>query len=141
MIINNVGDYLKNHGIKPSYQRIKIFEYLIKYKNHPTVDTIYRELVNKIPTLSRTTVYNTLKLFVEQNVAIIINIEDNELRYDADVSKHGHFKCDKCGKIYDFNVNFDNINLEEIKKFKIHEYHFYLKGICNNCANIYTQDI
>lgn len=133
MSINNIGEYLKNNDIRPSFQRIKILEYLLKYKNHPTVDTIHRELVNKIPTLSKTTVYNTLKLFVEQNVAIIINIENNETRYDAYVSKHGHFKCEKCGKVYDFNVDFDSVNLEKIKKFKIHEYHFYLKGICDKC--------
>lgn len=35
MIINNIGDYLKSHGIKPSYQRIKIFEYLIKIQKPP----------------------------------------------------------------------------------------------------------
>lgn len=93
-------------------------------------------MVNKIPALSKTTVYNTLKLFVEQNVAIIINIEDNEARYDADISKHGHFKCEKCGKIYDFNIDFANVNLDEIKRFKIHEYHFCLKGICDKCQTI-----
>ena len=133
MSINNIGEYLKNNDIRPSFQRIKILEHLLKYRNHPTVDKIYRELVNEIPTLSKTTVYNTLKLFVKMNVTIIINIEDNEVRYDTNISKHGHFKCEKCGKIYDLTVDFESINLEEIKKFKIHEYHFYLKGICDKC--------
>jgi len=122
-----------HNDIRPSFQRIKILEYLLKYRNHPTVYTIYRELVNEIPTLSKTTVYNTLKLFVEKNVNIIINIEGNEVRYDANISKHGHFKCEKCGKIYDFTVDLESINLKEIKKIKIHEYHFYLKGICDKC--------
>ena len=54
--IENVGEYLKSHDIKPSYQRIKIFEYLVEHKNHPTVDMIYKALVDEIPTLSKTTV-------------------------------------------------------------------------------------
>ena len=40
--INDVGEYLKKHDIKPSYQRIKIFEYLLNNRKHPTVDVIFK---------------------------------------------------------------------------------------------------
>ena len=129
--IDEIEKYLKDNGIKPSYQRIKILQYLMVNKNHPTVDMIYRELVNEIPTLSKTTVYNTLKLFVEKNITIIINIEDNETRYDADTSFHGHFKCKKCNRLYDIESKLPE--LEGLDDFLIDEYHFYLKGICKNC--------
>ena len=66
----DIEKYLREHGISPSYQRIRVFEYLISNKNHPTVDMIYKELIKEIPTLSRTTVYNTLNLLVKQKVAI-----------------------------------------------------------------------
>ena len=64
----DIGNYLKNHDIKPSYQRMKIFQYLLDNHVHPTVDTIYKALCPEIPTLSKTTVYNTLNLFVEKKV-------------------------------------------------------------------------
>jgi len=133
MKIENIAEYLKNNGIKPSYQRVRVFEYLIKNKNHPTVDMIFKALAGEIPTLSKTTVYNTLKLFAEKNIVIVINIEDNEIRYDAETSVHGHFKCEKCGKVYDFNVDLSKVDLEKISNFIINEYHFYLKGICEKC--------
>jgi len=133
--INNVGEFLKKHGVKPSYQRMQIFEYLLKSRNHPTVDEIFKTLVNNIPTLSKTTVYNTLKLFADKKIVIIINIEDNETRYDTDVSNHGHFKCIKCGSVYDFNVDLSKVGIKDIENFNISEYHFYLKGYCNNCLN------
>ena len=41
----DIGNYLKEHNIKPSYQRMKIFQYLLDNHNHPTVDTIYREKI------------------------------------------------------------------------------------------------
>ncbi|WDV45748.1 Fur family transcriptional regulator [Clostridiaceae bacterium M8S5] len=129
--IDNVSNYLKTNDIKPSYQRVKIFEYLIKHRNHPTVDMIYKELALEIPTLSKTTVYNTLKLFVEKNIVIVINIEDNETRYDADTSFHGHFKCRHCNEIYDFKVEMPFI--KDLDGFEVNEYHFYLKGICKGC--------
>ena len=69
--IENIGEYLKAHEIKPSYQRIKIFQYLVENKNHPTVDMIYKALCTEIPTLSKTTVYNTLNLFIEKQAAFI----------------------------------------------------------------------
>ena len=131
--IGKVDEYLSKHGIKPSYQRIKVFDYIIRNKNHPTVDNIYKELVGEIPTLSKTTVYNTLKLFQEKGIVLIINIEDNETRFDADISNHGHFKCKKCGKIYDFDLNENNLNLPTLNDYSIDEQHIYLKGICPDC--------
>lgn len=133
MIIKDVSEYLKSHDIKPSYQRMKIFNYLITKKNHPTVDQIYKELVNEIPTLSKTTVYNTLKLFVDKKIAIIITIEENETRYDADISLHGHFKCIKCEQVYDVNIKAPESFGEGLEKFQIDEEHIYFKGICEEC--------
>jgi Fe2+ or Zn2+ uptake regulation protein len=129
--INEIEKRLKNNNVKPSYQRIKILEYLLKNKNHPTVDTIYQELVSEIPTLSKTTVYNTLKLFIEKKLVILINIEDNETRYDADTSFHGHFKCKKCNEVYDIKI--DMPILRKLDDFEVDEYHLYLKGICRKC--------
>ena len=131
--MDNFGEYLKDKGVKPSYQRIKIFEYLYRNKNHPTVDMIYKELVNEIPTLSKTTVYNTLKLFSGKNIILLINIEENELRFDADTTDHGHFKCTKCGNILDFDIDLSEINTKNIAKSKIDETHLYIKGMCDTC--------
>ena len=129
----NVNHYLTKHGIKPSYQRMKIMEFLLNNKNHPTVDNIHKDLIKDIPTLSKTTVYNTLNLFAKQNVVQIINIENNEVRYDGNISFHGHFKCEKCGKIYDFNIKSNDLNFEQIENFEIKHTDIYLKGICKKC--------
>ena len=59
---------LTEYGFRPSLQRIAIVEYLFTHSTHPVVDTIFNELSSSIPTLSKTTVYNTLKLFEEKNI-------------------------------------------------------------------------
>lgn len=128
-----VGNFLKEHGIKPSIQRIKIYHYLLQNKTHPTVDKIFQDLVDYIPTLSKTTVYNTLNTFVESHLVHEIIIEDNEVRYDIADGTHGHFKCKKCGKIVDFDLNIDEIDLPELDDVIIDETHFYLKGYCKDC--------
>jgi Fe2+ or Zn2+ uptake regulation protein len=129
----NIPEFLRQNGIKPSLLRIKVFEYLIKYRNHPTVDDIYKELVNEIPTLSKTTIYNTLNLFVEKKITQLIVIEEKETRYDADTGLHAHFKCEKCGKIYDIPVDITGIKVTGLEDFKVVERHIYFKGICKDC--------
>ena len=65
LLIDNIEKYLRDHGISPSYQRKRIFEYLYNSKDHPRVNDIYYALIDEIPTLSKTTVYNTLNLFIK----------------------------------------------------------------------------
>ena len=136
----NVEAYLKEHGIKPSYQRIRIFEYLVKHKNHPNVDAIYQELSKDIPTLSRTTVYNTMKLFMEKKIVQLISIEDTETRYDADVAAHGHFKCTVCGNIYDVDVDLAEMDVHGLDSFRVEETHLYFKGVCDQCFEEKNQE-
>lgn len=127
--MKSISDKLKNNDIKPSLQRIQIFQYLLQAKNHPSVDMIYNDLQSQIPTLSKTTVYNTLKIFTQKKLVNEI-VEGKENRYDAISEPHGHFKCIKCSNIYDFEYDFE---LKELKDFDIELIQFYVKGICKNC--------
>jgi Fe2+ or Zn2+ uptake regulation protein len=130
-----IENYLDEHGIRPSYQRTMIYEYLVKHKNHPTVDMIYNELADSMPTLSKTTVYNTLNLFVEKKVSLLLHMKDGEARYDADVSLHGHFKCERCENIYDFEVEPSGLVFKGLENYKLNEIQVSCKGICPSCRN------
>lgn len=131
--ITDVGEFLKSNDIKPSYQRMRIFEYLLNTKEHPTVDEIYKKLIGEIPTLSKTTVYNTLNLFVEHEIVARITIEENETRYDADTGVHGHFKCERCEKVLDFVTDLSVLEVQDLKDFQINQQHLYFRGICSEC--------
>ena len=131
------AEHLKKHGIKPSVQRIAIMEYLLTHKTHPTADEIYSALYKSIPTLSKTTVYNTLKLFVENKAALGLNIKEKNLRFDGDTSLHAHFRCLECGGIYDFLPHqvkkLNEIEQSDVDGFKIIETQVYYKGCCKAC--------
>ena len=127
------GEYLNKYGIRPSTPRLMIYKYLYEKRNHPTVDMIYTELAPSLPSLSKTTVYNTLKLFVSQGVAQALTIEENEARFDADTSIHGHFKCKSCGNLFDLPANNKNFEIGNLDGFQVEEYHIYLKGYCKIC--------
>lgn len=124
---------LKNKNIRLSHQRLKVLEYLTQNYTHPTADQIYNGLHHEVPTLSKTTVYNTLNSLAEAGLVRTINIEDNEIRYDISTDDHGHFKCKSCGKIYDFKVDISSIEATDLNDFEINDKNIYFKGICPQC--------
>lgn len=131
----DIPKYLSDHGVKPSYQRIKIMEYLIKHPTHPTVSDIYNALIGEIPTLSKTTVYNTLNLLIEHELVQEVLIEENEVRYEHAHGVHGHFKCEQCLQLIDVPISIKTSKIVGLDKFKIIEQHVFFKGICANCLS------
>ena len=95
----SLAQRLRNRKLRPSPQRIAVFKYLCDHKTHPTVDMVYKDLSPTNPTLSRTTVYQTLDALCTSGLALKLTIEENLMRFDADTSDHGHFLCTGCGNI------------------------------------------
>jgi len=133
--MEQVKNALISKNIKPTYQRLEIYKYLRNNRNHPTVDMIYESLLKKIPTISKTTIYNALETFVEKGLVMPIVITGTEMRYDANASKHPHFLCEKCGKIIDIDLECRYIGKMNVRGNIINEMHCYLRGICQNCNN------
>ena len=123
-------------GIRPSMQRLAIMDYLINHPIHPTIDDVYQALSNKVPTLSRTTVYNTLRILSENQAAQMITIDEHRVCYDGNVESHVHFYCKKCGKIIDlFGEQAPKLEGEKtVEGNIIQEEQLYYKGICAKCA-------
>lgn len=97
----NYQTILNSAGLRPSAQRVAIYAYLCEHGGHPTADAVYKALSQEHPTLSKTTVYNTLRLFEEKNLVRTLLIEEGKLLFDAEMRPHIHFKCRRCGKIFD----------------------------------------
>jgi Fur family peroxide stress response transcriptional regulator len=126
-------EILKNKGLKPTYQRLRILEYLEKHKIHPTVDMIYQELLKEIPTISKTTIYNTLNSLAQKGIISGITITGVETRYEYKELPHHHFLCKSCGKVFDIPVRCPYFEKKEIPGFKVEELQGYFKGICKEC--------
>ena len=137
---NNTGnltkykEILENAGIKPSFQRLKIFQFLYENRTHPTVDTIHSYLIKEIPTLSKTTIYSMIKLLVEKRLVKEIEFDEHEIRYDFISEKHAHLKCIECGKIFDVHLPWcKECENDEIEGHSILQCFPYFKGICREC--------
>ena len=125
--------YLVEHKINPSFNRVKVMEYLMEEKNHPTAEQIYNELKKELPTLSKATIYNSINAFTDGGVVKTIMGEGKEAHYDVDVEPHGHFICEGCGCCYDFGLSNESLQFKELDGFIVKNKEVYLRGICKKC--------
>ncbi len=134
-MLQNYKKGLINHKISPTTQRVKILEFLDKNRTHPTAEQVYLGLKDKMISLSKATVYNTLKLFVESGLIHELTVFENETRYEYNTENHIHFKCIKCGNIFDIHEGNKIFAESVINGHKIFDYQINLRGICNSCLN------
>jgi Fur family peroxide stress response transcriptional regulator len=126
--------YLRQFSIKPSVQRSAVMDFLLKNRIHPTIEEIYLALSPTMPTLSKTTVYNTLDLFVERGAVRALAIDEKNARYDVDISAHAHLLCRSCGSVSDiFNLKPIMYEIPASGKFKIDSVEISYYGICEKC--------
>ena len=129
---------LRAKGISPSPQRLAVYGYLKSHPVHPTADVLMRELKPLLPTLSLTTIYNTLKLFVSKKLVNEVIIEDGELRFDADLRDHAHFKCVSCQQVFDLFPEGEKLEISNLpplpENFSIESIHVCFRGRCAACS-------
>lgn len=125
------AEILESRSIRPSLTRVMIFDYLRTHRTHPTAEEIHKALVGKAPTLSKTTVYNTVKLLASAGIIKMVTIEEQQARFDACVDLHGHFLCNCCGKVYDFNTEMPSADIPI--GFDVSTKDVYFTGVCEKC--------
>lgn len=126
-------EILKEKGISPTRPRIAILKYVYEHFTHPTVEDVYNSLAPNISTLSKTTVYNTLRIFAEKGLCNMLTINEKQLLFDGDISAHAHFMCKHCNKVYDVPNMGKEIKDLDIPGHRTEEAHLYYKGTCQSC--------
>ncbi len=117
-------------------QKSFILDYLKSVKNHPTAETVYKEVRKKLPTISQGTVYRVLNNFKNKGEVLSIDTKVN-VHFDANVSDHAHFICENCGNVYDVISECSKCGILKTKKTKvgkINSYKINFYGTCNKCG-------
>ena len=123
-------------GLKVTPQRTAIYTELIKTREHPSAERLYKTIRKAFPNISLDTVNRTLLTLSEIGAAFIVEGSGGPKRFDGNMKTHQHFKCVKCRKIIDFyHRPFDNIRLpaEIEERFTVLRKSVYLEGICDSC--------
>ena len=126
----------KKHNLKVTPQRIVIYKELLKSKDHPNTDVLFKRVKNIIPDISLDTVNRTLLTFSKIGIVNIVEGNGEPRRFDPNIKNHHHFRCIKCNAIIDFDYKlYDNIEVPEKinKKFVVRNKKVLLEGYCNKC--------
>ncbi len=129
----NIISLFKEKNFRATPQRIAVYEYVYENRNHPDVLAVYENVKKKYPAFSKTTVYNALKALEKNGFIIPVTIDDERVRYDADTGLHGHFICNICRKIYDFETSQPKIT--GLEDFLISSKNVYYSGVCPCCKD------
>lgn len=114
-IINKLTD----KGLKITPQRIAVFEALLEFY-HPTADEIYKKVLEKIPGLSYTTVYNILDTLVTNKLISRVKTDADVMRYDAITEHHHHLYCASSDRMEDYyDPELDQLLQEHFKRKKL----------------------
>lgn len=116
---------------KPRESMIKILQ---STDTHPTAEWIYQRLREEFPRVSLATIYRNLKKLIQMGVIREIYM-DNSSRFDANMSEHYHFICNKCKRVIDVIPEGAPVDFSTVKNkgFKIDNYVLSIYGTCQSC--------
>jgi len=101
MARKDIVQKLKRYGVMPTSQRIEVASILLARPQHLSADQIIDKLKGKRSTVSKATVYNTLKLFSEQGLVKELSVDSTRKFYDSTTHAHHHFFHVETGKLSD----------------------------------------
>jgi Fur family iron response transcriptional regulator len=92
---------LRDHGVKPTPQRMEIGMLLLASPTHMSAEQIIGDLRERGSRISKATVYNTLNLFSRHGIAREVAVDPNRLVYDSTTEPHHHFYNIDTGELTD----------------------------------------
>ena len=134
---NILTNYLELNKHRKTPERFAILDAIYSINGHFSLEELGDKLNNdlKFP-VSRATLYNTLKLFMELRLVIRHRFQ-GVTKYEAcyDNNSHSHQICTICGKVTEVKSPQINqaINDMHLKRFRKDGFTLYIYGICSTC--------
>ena len=104
---------------------------------HPTTESVYREVAKIIPSISPATVYRILNQNAERGVIAKLHVPDSAARYDDLMSPHYHLLCNSCQRLFDLpplRMREIPAPRETVSGHTITGVEFIFRGVCAECA-------
>jgi Fur family peroxide stress response transcriptional regulator len=119
-------------------QRLAILRVLRHTDTHPTADWIYDQVRKEIPNISKGTVYRNLKVLREDGLISELNLSGTVSRYEGNQENHYHFRCQKCGWVFDLDEPVDrelDARVARRTGFKVSHHQTEFRGLCSDCRS------
>lgn len=121
--------------MRNTVQKNAIISVIEKSKRPLTVEEILEEGVKIVPKLGIATVYREIKRLQESANITVVQVPGGAIMYERkNIHHHHHFKCDKCGVVYDLEGCVGHFEKILPKGFKLQNHEIFLYGQCASCA-------
>lgn len=129
---------LRGHGLRLTRQRLEVVRAVAETDGHPAVEDVFQCVRGRIPNVSLDTVYRTLSALAELGLVRRVNLLPGAARYDANVSRHHHLVCSRCGSVKDVDAadvpGTDTVAYAHWPDWgRVESYEVLLHGVCNDC--------
>jgi Fur family iron response transcriptional regulator len=125
----SLEEKLRAAGIRPSAHRMAVAEYVLATDEHPSAEQVMAKVGERLPMLSRATVYNTLNLLVEKGLLRQLVLSEGSVVFDPNLERHHHFVDESTGRIED--VPWDAIEVGDVSRLeglRVREYMVVMRG-------------
>lgn len=132
---------LRAAGLRITPQRVAVLRALAGRSDHPTAETLWRELSAEMPQAARTTVYATLKRLAALGEIGSLSTVSGPTRYDHSTEFHPHLICRNCGGVEDLEEPFAEVLTVGDRKararrgFHVDEHRVSFYGTCAACLS------
>ena len=117
-------------------QNMLVYEAVNKLQCHATADEIYEFIVQEHPSISKGTVYRNLNRLAEMGKIRKMEIPGSPDRFDHCCQDHCHVKCERCGRVFDVDMEYITgleKNIVDSHGFEFTGYDILFRGICPEC--------
>ena len=117
-------------------QRTLVLEAVNALQCHATADEVYEAIVKEHPTISKATVYRNLNLLSEMGEIRKMEIPGGPDRFDHRCHNHCHVRCEKCGRVFDVDMEYVSgleKGIRDTHGFAFTGYDILFRGICPEC--------
>ncbi len=101
MLRKDILKKLEQHGVTPTPQRVEVAEILLARPQHLSAEQIMDKLKGRGSRVSKATVYNSLKIFSEQDIVKELTVDSSRIFYDSTTRSHHHFYHVDSGQLSD----------------------------------------
>jgi Fur family transcriptional regulator, iron response regulator len=98
-----IAQEILDRGLKPTDQRVRIAEILMRTPTHMTAEQILAAVRENGDRISKATVYNTLKVLAEHGLVRQIHLDPERSVYDSTRAPHHHFHDLDTGELHDID--------------------------------------
>jgi Fur family transcriptional regulator, ferric uptake regulator len=133
--------YITKKGFRSTSQRRLVTDVFFRSGGHMSIEDLLAKVRAQDPRVGYATVYRTLRLLAECELANVRHFGDGVTRYelaDEGAHHHDHLICTECKKIIEFEDEAIEVLQDRIAErhgFRLKSHKHELYGICQDCRD------